>query len=97
MTQGEWLSAQDPRGLTLGRGLAANLGVGQGDKVVLLATGATGGINAVEGSVRGIFSTDSKVYDDAALRVPITLARGVDANAWISCLGDGLGYHRACR
>jgi putative ABC transport system permease protein len=46
---GEPLSAEDPKGLLLGFGLAANLGVKTGDTVVLLANTATGGINAVEG------------------------------------------------
>ena len=46
------------------RGLAANLGVKVGDTVVLLANTGTGGINAVETRVRGLFSTITKAYDD---------------------------------
>ena len=75
-----------------GLGLARNLGVGVGDRVVVLVTQASGGINAVELTVRGIFSTSSKAYDDAALRMPIDTARKVlraaGAHSWITLLED---------
>lgn len=75
IVQGEGLSAAAPKGIILGQGLAANLGVGVGDTVVLLANTATGGVNAVELTVRGLFATITKAYDDSALRVPIAIAR----------------------
>jgi putative ABC transport system permease protein len=59
----------------LGQGLAANLGVKPGDKVVLVVNTATGGVNAVDATVRGLFATITKAYDDSALRIPIALAR----------------------
>ncbi len=43
--------------------------------MVLVANTATGGINAVEVKVRGLFATITKAYDDSALRVPIPMAR----------------------
>src|SRR5262245_5344978 len=43
--QGEGLSPTDPRGIIIGQGLAANLGVKVGDQVVLLANTRSGGIN----------------------------------------------------
>lgn len=75
ITRGENLSAAEPRGIILGQGLAANLGSRVGDKVVLMATTAAGGINAVECRVLGFFATVSKAYDDSALRAPISTAR----------------------
>jgi len=75
MVAGEGLSTADPRGIIVGWGLAENLGVKVGDTIVLLATTKSGGINAVEGRVRGLFSTVTKAYDDAALRVPLALAQ----------------------
>jgi len=66
---GEGLSPDEPNGFVLGEGLAASLGVKVGDNVVLLANTATGGINAIEGRVRGLFSTISKAFDDSALRL----------------------------
>ena len=74
VTQGKPLAADDPHGVIVGRGLAANLGVQVGDMVVLMATTRSGGINAVECRVRGLFYTVAKAYDDNALRVPIATA-----------------------
>jgi putative ABC transport system permease protein len=89
---GQSLSPGDPNGIVLGRGLAANLGVGVGDTVVLLATTASGGVNAVEARVRGLFFTVSKAYDDVAIRVPLplaqTLLRTSKVHRWIVVLDD---------
>lgn len=75
ISAGQNLSADEPRAIIMGEGLARNLGVNVGDRVVLLANTASGGTNAVEVTVRGLFSTVTKAYDDAALRVPIVTAR----------------------
>ena len=69
IVKGKDLAADDPLGFVLGEGLAASLGVTVGDKIVLLANTATGGINAVEGHVNGLFSSISKAFDDSALRL----------------------------
>ena len=73
--EGAPLDERDPPGVIMGQGLAANLGAKPGDTVVLLANTASGGINAVEAQVRGIFATVLKGYDDTVLRVPISVAR----------------------
>jgi putative ABC transport system permease protein len=74
----------------LGEGLAANLDAGPGDTVVLLATIAGGGVNAVELEVGGVFATISKAYDDTALRAPIDVARRLmrvdGATSWVVLL-----------
>ena len=75
VVEGELLPSQDPKGIVLGAGLAANLGVKRGDSIVLLANTASGGINAVEGHVRGLVSNSLKAYDDTMLSVPIEMAR----------------------
>ena len=89
---GKNLSSSDPKGILLGTGLAANLGVKVGDTVVLLLNTATGGINAVECKVRGLFNTISKAYDDSALRVPLPIAqkllRVTGIHRWILLLDD---------
>lgn len=64
-----------PKSVLLGEGLAGNLGANPGDRVVLLATTAEGGINATELTVAGIFQTITKAYDDTTLRAPIAVAR----------------------
>jgi putative ABC transport system permease protein len=92
ISAGENLSPHDPDGILLGRGLAANLGVQVGDRVVLLAHAASGGINAVECTVRGLFNTVSRAYDDSALRVPLPIAgkllRTTGAHRWIVVLRE---------
>ena len=72
---GKNLASADPKGILLGTGLAANLGVKVGDTVVLLANTPAGGISAAECTVRGLFNTISKAYDDSALRVPLPVAQ----------------------
>ena len=73
--QADNLSTDDRKGVIVGEGLARNLGANVGDQVILLASTASGGINAVEVTIRGLFSTVTKSYDDSALRMPIDTAR----------------------
>ena len=75
VTSGQNLSSDAPKGILLGRGLAENLGVKIGDTVVLMTNKPSGGLSAFECSVRGMFTTVSKAYDDSALRVPLPLAQ----------------------
>ena len=74
IVKGEDLSTDDPLGIILGEGLAASLGVTVGDKIVMLASTATGGINAIEGHVKGLFTSISKAFDDSALRLNLQTA-----------------------
>ena len=92
IAEGQNLSAGEPNSCIMGVGLARNLGVKVGDKVVLLANTAKGGTNAVEVTVRGLFSTVTKAYDDAALRVPIEtvrqLLRTKGSHVWVVLLNE---------
>lgn len=78
--------------VVLGEGLAANIEARPGDQVVLLVTTATGGINAVELTVVGTFTTPVKAYDDTALRIPIGTARKLmrieGATSWVVLIDD---------
>jgi putative ABC transport system permease protein len=89
---GDLLANEEPKGILLGAGLAANLGVKTGDLVVLLASTASGGINAIEGRVRGLVSTSMKAFDDSLLRVDIGLARELlrtsGAHVWVVGLSN---------
>lgn len=71
---GQGLSAKDEQGVIIGKGLAKNLNVKPGQKVVLLANPQDGGTNGIEVEVRGVFQTSSMAYDDVFLRLPIELA-----------------------
>jgi putative ABC transport system permease protein len=90
--EGESLATDDPQGIIVGRGLADNLGVRASDQVVLVANTPTGGINAVEVHVKGLFSTATKAYDDSAIRVVLPLAqkllRTAGAHIWVVALDD---------
>ena len=92
IAQGKNLSSDAPTGVLLGAGLARNLGVGLGDTVAILATTAGGGLNGVELTVRGLFQSASKVFDDAALRIPIDTARNLlrvsGSHSWVLLLND---------
>lgn len=78
--QGHNLARPDEPAVILGEGLAAAIDAKPGDLVVLLANRVRGGQNAVECRVAGIFSTDTKAYDDAFLRLPLSVARELIRN-----------------
>ncbi len=60
--------------VVIGQGLAANLGARTGDTLVLLVNTPNGSINAVEAQVKGVFLTVNKAFDDATIRMPLSLA-----------------------
>ncbi len=88
--EGRNLASASEHAAILGEGLARSLGVRPGDRIVLLATAATGSASAVEVTVVGAFATTSQEYDDRALRIPIAVARKLmkvsGATAWIILL-----------
>lgn len=89
---GSDLATSSAESAVLGEGLAANIDAHPGDTVVLVATTASGGVNAVELRVAGIFATPVKAYDDTAIRVPIEVARRLmrvdGATSWVVLLDD---------
>jgi putative ABC transport system permease protein len=90
VVKGHNLSSAQGLEVVLGRGLARNLGVEPGDTVALLSTTASGGINALESKVAGIFVSANQGYDDSALRLPIGLAQSLlrvdGAHMWLVLL-----------
>jgi putative ABC transport system permease protein len=87
---GQDLTNANEMAVVLGEGLARNLGVKTGDKVVILVTAANGSPNAVEVAVAGTFATISKDFDDNALRLPMDVARRLmrvsGATSWVALL-----------
>jgi putative ABC transport system permease protein len=92
ISQGADLNEAAPGEVIMGRGLAANLGASVGDSVVLLVNTPTGGINAVEVRIRGLFFSVAKAFDDSAVRVPLSLAHSLlkadGAHQWIVVLKE---------
>lgn len=89
---GAHLSTDQSDQLIMGEGLARNLDAKVGDQVVLLVNTASGGINAIEVVVSGLFTTVTKSYDDNAIRIPIETARKLlrteGTHSWIVLLND---------
>jgi len=75
ITAGHGLTDGNVDEIVVGEGLAAAAGVQPGDTVVLLANTGTGGVNAVEVRVVGIFASAIKSFDDWSLRMPLALAQ----------------------
>lgn len=92
IASGADLSSSDTQGIIVGDGLATAAGLKVGDKIVLLVTTSSGGVNGVDAYVRGIFFTSTKAFDDASIRVPIDLARNLiraqGAHSWVILLND---------
>jgi len=92
MLEGENLTDRARARVSLGEGLARNLGVATGDAIVLFVATARGTPNAVEAVVSGVFMTAAKDYDDYAVRLPIELARKLmrvqGATSWVVLLDE---------
>jgi len=70
LEEGRFLSPEDPPGLVMSRRIAALLGVGLGDPVVVLTEDSTGSPWYVEYPVSGIFETDSRDFDESMVFLP---------------------------
>lgn len=81
-----------PDRIVIGAGLANNLGVAPGDRLVLLSKTPGGGMNAVEAEVSGLFRTMTKSFDDTVLRVPLEMAQRLTrfdgSHRWVVLLDD---------
>lgn len=92
IVQGRRLEADDDRHLLVGHGLANLLEVEVGDQLVLLVNAEGGMLSAAEAEIVGFFSSFSQEFDDAALVMPLGLARsltGVDgAHSWLIFLDE---------
>ena len=92
VVDGDPLDAAASNGVILGRGLARALDVKRGDVIAFLTSSPSGGMSGVEGTVRGVFSTGVKAYDDVAVRMPLPLAqqlaRTTRVHLWVVGLDD---------
>lgn len=92
LVEGKNLSGPTASEVILGRGLARNLGVKPGETVALLATTASGSMNAIEAKVAGIFTSTNQAYDNASLRLPLAQAQALlrvqGAHAWLVLLNE---------
>lgn len=89
---GSNLDASSTDEIVVGQGLARNLGLETGARVVLVSTTSNGGVNAVELTVRGIFTSQIKAFDEVAVRMPLAVAQRLlrvkGTHAWVVSLDD---------
>lgn len=101
VVDGAPLDAAVPNGVILGRGLARALDVKRGETIAFLTSSPSGGMSGVEGTVRGVFSTGVKAYDDVAVRMPLPLAqqlaRTTRVHLWVVGLDDTARTEEAAR
>jgi putative ABC transport system permease protein len=71
------LSADAPQGIAMARGLAALLGMEDGDDVSLLVSTVHGQANAADATVIDRYSTGNAGLEDKALFVPLALAQSL--------------------
>jgi ABC-type lipoprotein release transport system permease subunit len=67
VSQGEWLDAEDPKGVVLGRRLAQTLDVGPGDELVLLSQATDGSMANDLFEVRGVLQSVGDATDRAGV------------------------------
>lgn len=92
ISTGSHLSDDEPSQIIAGEGLARNLGLSVGDQVVLLVNTTSGGINATEVTVGGLFTTVNQSYDEHAIRIPLETAQQLlrtnSVHSWVVLLND---------
>ncbi len=71
VTEGSFLSGDDPEGALVGDLLANNLKVGIGDEVTVIGQGLDGSVAATVLTVRGIFSSGIDELDRSTLQMPL--------------------------
>ncbi len=70
---GSGLSSADPHGVITGLGLSQKFDGTPGSLLTLLTTTDTGGLNAVDVTLRGVFEGGLKEYDDWTLKAPLAV------------------------
>lgn len=69
------LATGDAYNIIMGRGLSSAIGAKVGDPLIAVANTKGGAINALDVTVKGVFYTASKAFDDRAVRLPIATAQ----------------------
>jgi putative ABC transport system permease protein len=72
---GEPLKSGDLYSITIGKGLAAGIGVKPGEGLIIVTNTVAGSINALDVILKGVFSTSFKQFDDHFIRLPLATAQ----------------------
>ncbi|RMH18588.1 MAG: ABC transporter permease [Gammaproteobacteria bacterium] len=84
LSQGHWLRKGDPKGAVIGDGLADRLGIGLGDKLVLMAATPKGEITSEVFRVRGLLHSGVLELDNMLALVSLTQTQD-----WLG-MGNGI-------
>ncbi len=77
LVSGEFLTAADREGILIGRPLAETIGLGVGDQIMLTANTSNGDVNEQPFTIRGIYSTETRVFDSAIVFLPLQKAQSM--------------------
>lgn len=77
LVSGEFLTAGDREGILVGRPLAEKMGLGVGDRIDLTANTSNGDISQQLFTIRGIYSTETRVFDSGIVFLPLEKAQAL--------------------
>jgi ABC-type lipoprotein release transport system permease subunit len=77
LVEGQFLTPDDREGILIGRPLAEKMGLGVGDQVNLTANTSNGDVNEQLFTIRGIYSTETRVFDSAIVFLPLQKAQAM--------------------
>lgn len=77
-------------GAIVGIGLARSLDLKVGDRLTILANTIYGSLNGIDVTVKGIFHTGAKEFDDRVFRIPLRLAQTLLDTTMVETVALGL-------
>ncbi len=77
LVSGEFLTPDDREGILIGRPLAEKMGLEVGDQINLTANTSNGDVSEQPFTIRGIYSTETRVFDSAIVFLPLEKAQAM--------------------
>ncbi|OGO28609.1 MAG: hypothetical protein A2Z16_07740 [Chloroflexi bacterium RBG_16_54_18] len=77
LVSGEFLTAGDRDGILIGRPLSEKMGLQVGDQINLTANTSNGDVSDQLFTIRGIYSTETRVFDSAIVFLPLEKAQAM--------------------
>jgi ABC-type lipoprotein release transport system permease subunit len=77
VVRGKFLTPDDREGILIGRPLAEKMGLDVGDQIDLTANTSNGDVSEQLFTIRGIYSTETRVFDSAIVFLPLAKAQAM--------------------
>jgi len=77
LVSGEFLTVDDREGILIGRPLAEKMGLHVGDQINLTANTSNGDVSEQLFTIRGIYSTETRVFDTTIVFLPLQKAQAI--------------------